>query len=183
MLDSKKLTIMQTKHLSIAILILGLTGLLSCNKKLVEYNPTNPAASTVWSTPAGFVTNVNGAYSLIPFLYGNDENGLFLSEPGTDLWYNYNKVSYDIDLTQYQNFTSASNPCKGVWSTLYKAINQCNAGIGRIDGAGFTDPIEKNMRLAELKFLRGFYYWWVVESFGGVILDTVETTSATSPHS
>jgi len=160
------------------LIIIPFTALLSCNKKLVEYNPTNPSANTVWSTPAGFVTNVNGAYSYIPYLYGNDENGLFLSEPGTDCWYNYNKVSYDIDLTQYQNFTSASNPCKGVWTTLYKGINQCNAGIGRINQAGFTDPVEKNMRLAELKFLRGFYYWWVVEQFGGVILDTTETTSA-----
>jgi starch-binding outer membrane protein, SusD/RagB family len=162
---------------TIVILILTLTGLLSCNKKLVEYNPSNATSSTVWSTPAGFVTNVNGAYSYVPYLYGNDENGLFLSESGTDLWYNYNKTNYDIDVTQYQNFTSNSNPVKGVWTTLYKAINQCNAGIGRIDKAGFTNPIERNIRLGELKFLRGFYYWWVVENFGNVILDTVETSS------
>jgi hypothetical protein len=170
---------MQTKKQQplIIIIFLSLAGTLSCNKKLVEYNPSNPAATTVWSTPAGFLTNVNGAYSYIPYLYGNDENGLFLSEPGTDLWYNYNKSVYDIDVTQYQNFTSASNPVKGVWTTLYKAINQCNAGISRIDGAGFVNPVEKNIRLAELRFLRGFYYWWVVESFGNVILDTVETTS------
>jgi len=167
----------QRQQIIILALLIGVTGVMSCNKKLVEYDPSNPAPQTVWSTPGGFVTAVNGAYSYVPYLYGNDENGLFLSEPGTDLWYNYNKVTYDIDLTQYQSFTSASNPCKGVWTTLYKAINQCNAGIGRIDGAGFTDPIEKSYRLAELKFLRGFYYWWVVEQFGGVVLDTVETTS------
>src|SRR6202000_1808915 len=155
-----------------------LAGLSACTKKLNEYNPGNGTADNVWSPPQGFLTNVNGAYSYIPFLYGNDENGLFLSEPGTDLWYNYNKTAYDIDLTQYQQFNSASNPCKGVWTTLYAGINLCNAGIGRINGAGFTDPVEKNMRLAELKFLRGLYYWWVVESFGGVILDTVETTTA-----
>ena len=166
------------KQVLIYTLILGVVVMSSCSKKLEEYNPSKPAPGTVWSTPGGFVTNVNGAYSFIPYLYGNDENGLFLSEPGTDLWYNYNKSAYDIDVTQYQNFTSASNPVTGVWTTLYKGINQCNAGIGRIDGAGFTNAVEKNMRLAELKFLRGFYYWWVVESFGGVVLDTVETTTA-----
>src|ERR1700753_172417 len=182
--SNQRLTIkkahMQTKkkHLLIITLFLGLTGLLSCNKKLVEVDPSNPAPETVWTTPGGFVTNVNGAYSFVPYLYGNDENGLFLSEPGTDLWYNYDKVAYDIDLTQYQTFTSASNPCKGVWVTVYQAINQGSAGIGRINGAGFTNPVEKNLRLAELKYLRGFYYWWVVESFGGVVLDTVGTTTA-----
>jgi starch-binding outer membrane protein, SusD/RagB family len=171
---------MQTKKLTIVIGITGLllAGVCSCNKNLVEYNPGNGTASTVWSTPAGFLTNVNGAYSYIPFLYGNDENGLFLSEPGTDIWYNYNKTAYDVDLTQYQSFNSGSNPCKGVWTTLYAAINLCDAGIGRINGAGFTNPVEMNMRLAELKFLRAFYNWWVVESFGGVVLDTVETTTA-----
>ena len=173
---------MQTKKYNIVLIIscFLVAGLSSCNKKLDEYNPSNPAAGTVWSTPGGFLTNVNGAYSYVPFLYGNDENGLFLSEPGTDLWYNYNKVSYDIDLTQYQNFTNASNPVKGVWTTLYKAINQCNAGIGRIGGAGFTNITEQNMREAELRFLRGFYYWWVVETWGNAILDTVETTSYVS---
>ncbi|TDW96941.1 RagB/SusD family nutrient uptake outer membrane protein [Dinghuibacter silviterrae] len=153
--------------------------LASCNKRLNEYNPSNTTADALWSTPQGFVTAVNGAYSWIPFLYGNNENGLFLAEPGTDLWYNYNKVSYDIDLTQYQAFTSASNPCLGVWTTLYKAINQCNAGIGRIDQPTWPSQTIRNERLAELRFLRGFYYWWVVESFGNVILDTVETTTVT----
>ena len=38
--------------------------------------------------------------------------------------------------------------------------------------------MEKSYRLAELKFLRGLYNWWVVEQFGGVVLDTVETASA-----
>ena len=158
--------------------VLVLAALSACTKKLDEYNPGNGTANNVWSTPQGFITNVNGAYSYIPFLYGNDENGLFLSEPGTDLWYNYNKTAYDVDLTQYQNFTSGSNPCKSVWTTLYEGINLCNAGIGRIGGAGFTNPVEMNMRLAELKFLRAFYNWWLVESFGGVVLDTVETTTA-----
>ena len=153
------------------------SSLYSCNKKLNEYNPSSATANSLWTTPQGFITAVNGAYSYVPFLYGNDENGLFLSEPGTDLWYNYNKTSYDIDVTQYQSFSSASNPVKGVWTTLYKAINQCNAGIGRIGGAGFTSVTERNMREAELRFLRGLYYWWVVETWGGVILDTLETTT------
>ena len=85
---------MQTKtyHIILVLPVLLLAALSSCNKKLVEYNPGNGTADNVWSTPQGFVTNVNGAYSYIPFLYGNDENGLFLSEPGTDLWYRTVKI-------------------------------------------------------------------------------------------
>ena len=164
------------KLLIISTLFAGLLpGLSSCRKDLNEYNPSNTTADALWTTPQGFITAVNGAYSFVPYLYGNDENQLFLAESGTDLWYNYNKSNYDVDLTQYKNFTSASNPVKGVWSTLYKAINQCNAGIGRIGKAGFTSLTERNKREAELRFLRGFYYWHVVETWGNVILDTTET--------
>jgi hypothetical protein len=60
---------------------------------------------------------------------------------------------------------------------FYRAINQCNAGINRIDQAGFTDAAEKGRRLGELRFLRAFYYWHIVEQFGGVYLRTTETTT------
>jgi len=161
----------------LAIVCMAMAGLFSCTKQLTEYNPSTTTSDALWTTPQGFITAVNGAYSNVPFLYGNDENQLFLSEPGTDLWYNYNKSKYDIDVTQYQNFTSASTPVKGVWTTLYKAINQCNAGIGRIGKAGFTNMAEQNAREAELRFLRAFFYWHVVETWGNVILDTTETNS------
>lgn len=167
---------MKNKIIFQNILVFAVICFAACTKGLNEYNPSGSAtADLLWSTPQGFITNVNGAYSFVPYLYGNDENQLFLSEGGTDLWYNYNKSSYDIDLTQYQSFTSASNPVKGVWTTLYKGINMCNAGIGRIGNAGFISITDRNQREAELRFLRAFYYWHVVETWGGVILDTTET--------
>jgi hypothetical protein len=51
----------------------------------------------------------------------------------------------------------------------------CNAGIGRINDAGFTDPVVKNQKEGELRFLRAFYYWHIVETWGGVCLRTTET--------
>ena len=168
---------MKKQNISFAIIIgiCAVVSFSSCTKNLNEYNPSGGTADIVWSTPQGFLTAVNGAYSYVPYLYGSDENELFLSEGGTDLWYNYNKATYDVEITQYKNFTSASNPVKGVWTTLYKAINLCNAGIGRIGNAGFTTVAERNKREAELRFLRAFYYWHVVETWGGVVLDTTES--------
>ncbi|HWJ27155.1 MAG TPA: RagB/SusD family nutrient uptake outer membrane protein, partial [Flavisolibacter sp.] len=168
---------MKKQNISFAIIIgiCAVVSFSSCTKNLNEYNPSGGTADIVWSTPQGFLTAVNGAYSYVPYLYGSDENELFLSEGGTDLWYNYNKATYDVEITQYKNFTSASNPVKGVWTTLYKAINLCTAGIGRIGNAGFTTVAERNKREAELRFLRAFYYWHVVETWGGVVLDTTES--------
>lgn len=149
---------------------------VSCNK-LDEYNPSNANADETWSTPEGFITAVNAAYSEQRSWYGK-EDGVFMSEAGTDLWYNRDKNTYARQLTQYDGLTAADgNPHKAAWVLLWKGINQANAGINRIDNAGFTDVNEKNRRLGELRFLRGYYYWHVVETWGGVMLRTTETQS------
>jgi hypothetical protein len=148
--------------------------LVACN--LDEYNPTSATGDALWSSPTGFVTLVNAAYSEQRSWYGK-ENGLFLAESGTDLWYNSNRAKYSIETMRYENFTpSTAGFNKAAWKLLYKAINLCNAGIGRIGNAGFTDTTERNGREAELRFLRAFYYWHVVESYGGVMLLTKETS-------
>jgi hypothetical protein len=146
----------------------------SCNK-LDEYNPSNATTDETWGTPEGFITAVNAAYSEQRSWYGK-EDGIFMSEAGTDLWYNREKNTYARQLTQYDGLTPADgNPNKAAWILLWKAMNQVNAGINRIDAAGFADENEKNKRLGELRFLRGFYYWHIVETWGGVMLRTTET--------
>lgn len=160
---------------SLGAIALATVLTLSCNKRLEEYNPSNANADDAWSSPEGFITAVNAAYSEQRSWYGK-EDGLFMSESGTDLWYNRDKNTYARQLTQYDGLTAADgNPHKAAWVLLWKGINQANAGINRIDGAGFTDSAEKWKRLAELRFLRGYYYWHVVETWGGVMLRTTET--------
>ena len=151
--------------------------MLSCNKNLNEYNPGGATSDATWTTPAGFVTAVNGAYQEQRAYYGK-EDGTLVSEGGTDLWFTANKISFANQVTKYIGLTPASPSSAGtIWRLFYRAINQCNAGINRIDGAGFTDLAEKSRRLAELRFLRAFYYWHIVEQFGGVNLRTTETQS------
>jgi hypothetical protein len=156
---------------------LGVSLLAACNKQLEEYNPGLATADAAWSTPQGFLTNVNAAYSEQRAWYGK-EDGLFLGESGTDLWFNAARANYANQLTRYEGFQPATgNPNRALWVSVWRAINICNAGINRIDDAGFADATERNRRLAELRFLRGFYYWHVVEQWGGVMLRTTETQS------
>ncbi|QJD94642.1 RagB/SusD family nutrient uptake outer membrane protein [Mucilaginibacter robiniae] len=151
--------------------------LLSCNKRLNEVNPSGATADATWSTPEGFITNVNGAYQQQRAWYGK-EDGPLVSEAGSDLWFNANKSNYANQVTRYEGLSAASPSSAGtVFRLFYQAINVCNAGIGRIDNAGFTNQDEKNRRLGELRFLRAFYYWHIVEQFGGVNLRTTEVTT------
>lgn len=153
-------------------------AMVSCAKRLDEVNPGGATTDATWTTPQGFVTAVNGAYQEQRAYYGK-EDGPLISEGGTDLWFTANKMSYANQVTKYSGLTAASPSSAGtIFRLFYRAINQCNAGINRIDQAGFTNQVEKNTRLAELRFLRAFYYWHIVEQFGGVNLRTTETQTA-----
>src|SRR5688500_14586826 len=115
----------------------------SCSKKLDEYNPGGATADAVWSTPAGFVTAVNAAYWAQRYWYGK-EDGVFLSEVGTDLWVNSgNQPNYGRQVSRYDGLIGGTGYINNAWKIFWIGINQANAGINRIDQAGFTDEGEK----------------------------------------
>lgn len=152
-------------------LLLSVT--MSCSDMIEEYNPSGITSETVYNTPQGFETLINAAYSYQRWWYGKEE-GYSLSEMGTDLWMSGAGDIYP-DLTKYINLQGNNGAIETEWKALYAAVNICNAGISRIDGAGFEEDL-KNIRLAELHFLRAFYYWHIVETWGGVHLSIEETS-------
>jgi len=154
------------------ITLLGAGLLAACNKQLEEYNPSGLTVDQVFSTPDGFETLVNAAYSYNRWWYGKEE-GYSISEMGTDLWTSGTGDKYP-DLTQYINLQASNSVMGGLWRQMYSAINLCNTGIARVDKAGLTAD-KKVIREAELRFLRAFYYWHIVETWGGVHYTLTET--------
>jgi len=153
-------------------LLLIVALMAGCNKQLEEYNPGGLTTDEVFGTPEGFETLVNAAYSYNRWWYGKEE-GYSISEMGTDLWTSGTGDKY-IDLTQYYNLQASNTAISGLWKQLYAAVNLCNTGIGRIDNAGY-DNAKKTIRSGELHFLRAFYYWHIVETWGGVHFTVKET--------
>jgi hypothetical protein len=161
------------RYINIFIIFLLGAGLLAaCNKQLEEYNPTGLTIDQVFSTPDGFETLVNAAYSYNRWWYGKEE-GYNMAEMGTDLWTSGTGDKYP-DLTQYINLQASNGVMSVLWRQLYSAINLCNTGIGRINNAGYPDD-KRTLRDAELHFLRAFYYWHIVEMWGGVHFTVKET--------
>jgi len=162
------------KKISILIACIGLATVLStsCKKALTPYNPAGLTAEAVFTTPAGFETLVNAAYSYERWWYGKEE-GYSMSEMGTDIW---TSGSGDVfpDLNRYVNLQGSNSAVTLMWQQLYAGVNLCNAGIARIDGAGYS-ATQRNTRLAELQFLRAFYYWHIVETWGNVHFTTEES--------
>jgi hypothetical protein len=154
------------------IVLAGLTVTVSCKKPLEEYNPSGITAESVFTTPEGFESLVNAAYSYQRWWYGKEE-GYSLSEMGTDLWMS-GAGDVSTDLTQYINLQGTNAAITTEWQQLYAAVNLCNAGINRIEGAGLSATV-RPVREAELRFLRAFYYWHIVETWGGVHFSLDET--------
>jgi hypothetical protein len=156
--------------------------LTSCHKNLDEYNPGGATTDGIWDNPKNFVTAVNAAYFPTRYWYGK-EDGVFMSETGTDLWYNnVDRLTFGRQLSRYLDFDSKTGYVRNTWKWLWIGINQCNTAIGKIDEAGFTDEADKNRRLGELRFLRAFYYWHIVETWGNVMFrdeNTVFSNTAT----
>lgn len=161
------------KKLSLIVVsVLFLLLSVSCEKNLEEYNPSGLTAEAVYTTPAGFDALVNAAYSYQRWWYGKEE-GYNVTEMGTDIWMS---AAGDVwpDLTQYLNLQGTNSALQAEWNALYAGVNLCNAGINRIAEAGLA-PNMKAQREAELRFLRAFYYWHIVETWGGVHFTTEAT--------
>ncbi|HWJ92501.1 MAG TPA: RagB/SusD family nutrient uptake outer membrane protein [Flavisolibacter sp.] len=149
----------------------------SC-KKLNEVNPSGATAEAVWTTPEGILTLINGAYSELRNFYGK-EDAVLMTEGGTDIWFNQNKANFANQLTRYESFTAASSGTnRNTFRTLYRCLNLANAGIGRIKSINYPSVQERNRREGELRFLRAFDLWHIVEFWGGANLRTTETQGA-----
>ncbi|GAB4004156.1 RagB/SusD family nutrient uptake outer membrane protein [Spirosoma migulaei] len=163
--------------LKTGLLTLSLLTLFSCNDVLEEYNPSGLTAETVYTTPEGFETLVNAAYTYQRWWYGKEE-AHNIAETGTDIWTSGSGET-DRGLTQYLNLQGSDAYLTTEWREFYAAINLCNGGINRIDKAGLSATL-RPIREGELRFLRAFYYWHIVETWGGVHFTTEETNGIVS---
>lgn len=128
---------------------------------------------TYYDDEAGLEDLVRSAY--VPLrTWGGTANGIKMTCHGTDIW-EYTDVS---DGNEFHMYTSAVNPANGifynVWSDFYLGISRCNIAINRIPNITGTKAMAteagKNARIGEVKFLRAYYYFILVQSFGKVPL-------------
>lgn len=159
----------------IFLIIIGLVAFSSqsCEKFLEEDLVSDVSASSYYTTVAGFEDAVRATYSFNKFLYG-PERGFTLTVFGTDTYTNgadggrkaLNR--YDGGLNSDQSYF------RDFWQRSYQGINQANAVINRSKDLTI-DAALLNSRIAEVRFLRGMYYYVLVRQFGDCHLTLEET--------
>lgn len=146
-------------------MLLSVSVLVACEDQLEEYNPSGITAESVYDTPEGFETAVNAAYTYQRELYGKLE-GHGLLEVGTDIW-TIAANAQEPQLATYQNLISDQTWIRSkMWQQCYAAINLCNTALSNYISNVNIPEARKKVLEGELRFLRAWYYWHLVETFG-----------------
>ncbi|RZL03960.1 MAG: RagB/SusD family nutrient uptake outer membrane protein, partial [Hymenobacter sp.] len=144
----------------------------SCNKDILDENPTSVLTPAFLQTAQGVEAGVTGVYSGLRQVYGNDA-ATFTTEAGTDLW--TTGISASSGLADYNtnDLTPAGDASHSfVWTSCYQKINAANGVLQYGPNAQGLTPTRLTQLLAEAKLLRAQYYFVLAQDFGDVPLYT-----------
>ncbi len=161
----------------------------SCTDFLEENNRTSNTEDILYSSKGGIDGLVAASYSYLRGWYGK-EAALGLSEGGTDTWLtgydnrqkvliNYSGITPEVASSTRETMNACFDE---YWEMLYTAVNVCNTGIKWVTEANeqVLSASVKEQYLGELKALRAFYYWHLVETWGPVQINREPVSSISS---
>jgi hypothetical protein len=150
-------------------------------KKLLQEQPRSQITPSFFSTSGGILGGIAGVYSDMRFLWGT-EGFTNITMAGTDEVLAGGSASGSYFWT-YNNILTSDGAVTALWNIAYQDINTLN-GVLQFGAASTTiDSATKRQYLAQAKFIRGFYYFYLVQTFGSVPLHTTFITNATTSDS
>lgn len=159
-----------------ACLMLATVTLATSCKRALDTKPQDfLTPDQYYQTETQLNTALNGVYEVMgnTFLYKqNLWNQLAIA---TDIEYYGQNVISAIDARIY-NINSSYAISAGAWNTLYAGINRANSLLTGIEKSPVADNVKTPIK-AQALFLRGYYYFLLVDLFGGVPLRLKPTTS------
>lgn len=162
------------KYYIVAITCLLVVSNMSC-KKFIKEDLVSSLTFDYYKTDKGLEDLVDAAYSPVRWKF-NGEQSYALFNFGDDEFV----LGDQFNNAHYNSYSSVLNPnetlLNALWVNNYDGINRCNVGIellGQFDDAAsklLGTQEQKNQRLGELHFLRAYYYFQMVQQFGGIPL-------------
>lgn len=160
--------LIQINTLKISALLMILVFSAGCKKILLE-QPRSTYTPVFFQTQTGVQGGITSLYANKRYIY---DNGYFynIEETGTD------EVTYAqsadqnfkvMDITGQGNIDASSSRSDVLWGNSFTDINTASGIIENAVSVG-TIPVSL---IAEARFFRGFDYFMLVQTFGGVPLD------------
>lgn len=150
------------------IVLISIIALISCSKDFLEEDPkTQLTPGSFYKTAEGYRALINGSYSSLRLILNEYEDYLYASDLGTDIW-GYGVDGKPINDLYTIDFNGNNTYIKRLWEHCYYALNHANCGVayGK-DVEGIPDD-ERLVLQAEAYFLRAFYNFMIVQTWGGV---------------
>lgn len=139
----------------------------SCQKKLIE-KPFTVITIEYLKTASGLQSSVYALYSGMRYSYG-PIGSVLTTNSGTDEW-TYGDQGFGGSENELGTYSITSTNGHLQWNRNYSNINLANAVIQFAPTVQMDANIKKTI-LAEAHFLRGLYYFQLVQQFGAVPLD------------
>jgi hypothetical protein len=166
------------KNALIFLILFQALILQSACKKLIQVSPPQNSLvqDNVYTSDATAIAVLTGIYSKLsntnPSTAGSIPSlSLYtgLSADELTLWSgntNAQPVAY------YQNTLSGAVGGAGseFWSNIYPYIYACNSAIEGLNGSASLTPTVKQQLLGEAKFMRAYFYFYLVNLYGNVAL-------------
>lgn len=157
----------------------------SCSNFLEEDNKSNINADKYFGESVGYESLVNACYSSLRTIWKNEpwlfclgvdtytrgESELISGSYG-------NRDVYSSELNEYGSLDSENGYVSDFYSNVYDAVQRCNTALNKATLVSGMSGATLQTRIAEVKFLRAYYYYLLVEQFGDVAIVTDEITSA-----
>ena len=166
-----------------ASLMLGLTT--SCDDFLKEENLSNINSDEYFADATGYESLVTAAYASLRSVWKN-EPWLFCL--GVDIYTrgeselisgSYgNRDVYSSELNEYTTLDAENSFVSDFYTNVYYGVQVCNTAIAKGESVSGMNAATLATRLAEVRFLRAYYYYLLVEQFGDVAIVTDEIRSA-----
>ncbi|SDK00993.1 Starch-binding associating with outer membrane [Pedobacter sp. ok626] len=147
----------------------------SCNK--LDTNPTEFLSPVnYYQTEQQLSNALNGVYDPLgsEAMYGNALL-TWLSYGNDEAYWAFS--AFIIPTTQIFNYDSSNSDINGLWTALYDGINRANILLEALDKASIGETAKKSFK-GQALFLRAYYYFMLVDNWGGVPLKLSSTKSA-----
>jgi hypothetical protein len=147
-------------------------SIASCTKQLNQTNPNSQTSSSFWKTSTDALQGVTACYQLLL------EDGMYmrfspilLNVQGDDVRSNSPWTAIS-NVGKFQLGTADASGYGWTFDECYQGIARCNQVLTYVPSISMDDAALKNRILGQAYFLRGLYYFHLVNMFGNVPLPT-----------
>ncbi|MGX5817092.1 RagB/SusD family nutrient uptake outer membrane protein [Chitinophaga lutea] len=164
----------------ILIMILLAAGTMSGCGKFLETEPEDfVTPDNYYNTEADLRRALNGVYNRLIDNFGRMySRGLYSYLAISDEFFYKNITINNINVME---FDAGQLDVGRFWETAYQGIDRANLLLENLHKPKM-DEAKRNMIKGEALFLRGYYYFLLVDNFGGVPLKLTSTKSPTDSY-